>query len=83
MSSAGARQRYLWDFFGPNALGTARHFREHLLQFLERHALVGCEVELVSAGPGHHAVGCVAPGEAAELIEGALRPKRREAVAES
>jgi hypothetical protein len=82
MSDAGGspRKRYFWDFFGPNAQGTARHFREHLSQFLERHAIEGCKLELVSAGPGHHAAACVAPSEAAELIEGALRPRRSEPI---
>jgi hypothetical protein len=74
------RRRYFWDFFGPNARGSAEHFREHLSQFLERHSIEGCDLSLVSAGPGHHAAACVAPLDAAELIEGALRPRRRETV---
>jgi hypothetical protein len=74
------RRRYFWDFFGPNAQGTAEHFREHLAQFLTRHAIEGCQLELVSAGPGHHAAACSAPIDAAELIEHALRPRRQEKI---
>jgi hypothetical protein len=31
--------RFLWDFFGPRAEGTAKHFEKHLLQFLAANSL--------------------------------------------
>lgn len=70
------RVRYFWDFFGPRAEGTARHFQRHLQQFLAQHGLEGCEIRVTSAGEGHWAVECTAPPAARSAIEGALRPKR-------
>lgn len=37
--------RFFWDFYGPNAEKTARHFVEHLGEFLAKHGLTlssGC-----------------------------------------
>lgn len=64
-----------WDFFGPDAEGTARHFRVHLDDFIARGALVGCETGIESAGPGHHAAWCKAPDAAREALM-RLRPRR-------
>lgn len=77
-ATEAARRRYFWDFFGPNSEGTARHFREHLREFFDRHAVIGYELEVSSAGPGHHAASCTAPEEAEALILSALRPRRHE-----
>jgi hypothetical protein len=66
---------YAWDFFGPHAEGTARHFLEHLETFRRFHALEGCEAGLESLGPGHHAVWCSAP-VAAQATLARLRPRR-------
>lgn len=68
---------YYWDFFGPRALGTASHFREHLQAFLNQNQVSGCETGLVSQGVGHHAVFCHTPEKAARVIELALKPQRR------
>ena len=68
---------YYWDFFGPNAEQTARHFDQHLQQFLAKNAIGGCETGLESAGAGHFAAFCVAPVEAGQSIERALRPRRK------
>ena len=80
MSSDAAKipagKTYFWDFFGPRADGTARHFQKHLEQFLETHALPGCRTGLASEGEGHQAVYCEAPAAAESAIEGALRPRR-------
>lgn len=65
-----------WDFFGPDAEGTARHFSRHLEQFLEAEQLHGCEIALVSAAAGHHAVECRAPEPAQPLLIDRLRPRR-------
>lgn len=67
---------YFWDFFGPRAHGTAEHFQRHLLEFLDKHALAGCVTALLSEGAGHHAVSCLTPPEAQEIVERALRPRR-------
>lgn len=68
---------YYWDFFGPHAERTARHFDEHLKQFLEKNAVAGCATGVESAGAGHFAAFCVAPVEAGSSIERALRPRRK------
>ena len=66
---------YVWDFHGPHAEGTARHFLEHLGTFCRQLALEGCEAGLESQGPGHHAVWCRTPAAAAAAIQ-RLRPRR-------
>ena len=67
---------YLWDFFGPNAEGTAAHFEVHLREFLEKNGITGCETGTESEGDGHRATRCAAPA-ANEMIEKALRPRRQ------
>jgi uncharacterized protein len=69
-------KKYCWDFFGPNARGTAEHFERHLRQFLATHDLVDCETGLESGGHGHQAVTCTAPTACEQRIEGSLRPRR-------
>lgn len=66
---------YAWDFHGPYAEGTARHFLEHLGTFCSQLGLEGCEAGLESHGPGHHAVWCRTPAAAAAAIQ-RLRPRR-------
>lgn len=67
---------YFWDFFGPNAAGTAVHFQKHLQEFLAQNAVLGCQTGLISEGPGHNAVTCLASAAAEQAIERALRPNR-------
>lgn len=67
---------WYWDFAGPTAEGTARHFRVHLDEFLAREGLGGCETGVESQGPGHAAAFCRAPDEHGEAIQRALRPRR-------
>jgi hypothetical protein len=66
---------FAWDFHGPHAEGTARHFLEHLETFCRQLALAGCEAGLESQGPGHHAVWCRTPEPAVAAIP-RLRPRR-------
>jgi uncharacterized protein len=73
----GASVTFYWDFFGPNATGTATHFEKHLQEFLRKNAVAGCETGTESAGEGHVAAFCVTPPGAVEVVERALRPKRR------
>jgi uncharacterized protein len=68
---------FLWDFFGPNALGTATHFEKHLREFLQKNALEGCSTGTESEGDGHMAAFCVTTPAAVEMVEKSLRPKRR------
>lgn len=66
---------YHWDYFGPDAEGTARHFRVHLDDFIQRGGLSGCETGTESTGPGHHAAWCKAPDAAHDALL-RLRPRR-------
>lgn len=68
---------YFWDFFGPRAEGTARHFARHLEQFLENHRISGCRVTVTSEYEGHFAAVCEATEESAPVLEKSLRPQRR------
>jgi hypothetical protein len=66
---------YAWDFHGPHAEGTARHFLEHLETFCRTLALEGCTAGLESQGRGHHAVWCRTPPTAEPAIQ-RLKPRR-------
>jgi uncharacterized protein len=68
---------FLWDFFGPNATGTATHFEKHLREFLQRNALEGCTTGTESEGESHMAAYCVTSQAAVDVVERTLRPKRR------
>jgi hypothetical protein len=74
---AGASVTFLWDFFGPNAPGTATHFERHLREFLRTNAIDGCQTGTESAGEAHMAAFCVTPPAAVEAVERSLRPRRR------
>lgn len=71
-----AEVTFLWDFFGPDANGTATHFEKHLREFLTRNALEGCTTGTESQGEGHSAAFCVTPPSARAAVERALRPRR-------
>ena len=71
------RVTYLWDFFGPNAVKTALHFDRHLVEFLTKHGLAGCETGTESSGEGHAAAFCTTPPDACAAVERALKPRRR------
>lgn len=72
----GAKTFY-WDFHGPRAEGTARHFRTHLDEFLARERIVGCETGVEELGAAHWAAWCRAGQEACEPVSRALRPRRQ------
>jgi hypothetical protein len=67
---------FFWDFFGPRAEGTARHFQRHLEEFLAREAVAGCSTAVEAPRPGQWTVSCIAPPAAAEPVRRALRPRR-------
>ncbi len=70
-----------WDFFGPHAEGTARHYLRHLHQFIEQHKLVDCTSGVQSMAPNHFGVWCVAGDQAGEdMLLTTLRPRRATAV---
>lgn len=68
-------RRYYWDFFGPAADGTARHFQHHLDEFLERERLQGCTTG-VEAEQGTVSAWLDAPVAYEPVIGRALRPRR-------
>ncbi|MGB1013779.1 MAG: hypothetical protein ACPG4T_06575 [Nannocystaceae bacterium] len=70
-----------WDFFGPHAEGTARHYLRHLHTFIEQHSLGDCESGVHTLAPNHFGTWCIAAsaGDEQKLIE-QLRPRRATAV---
>lgn len=66
---------YYWDFHGPDAEGTARHFLAHLGEFIARNGLAGTESGLESSRAGHFATWCKAPDAARDALL-RLRPRR-------
>lgn len=70
--------RLWWDFFGPRAEGTARHFESHLAEFLERERIEDCQLGTESPQPNHWAVWCRCPAAREAALVTALRPRRRD-----
>ena len=68
---------FCWDFFGPRAEGTARHFLRHLDDFLQRECVAGCTTAVAAPRPGQWTVTCRTPPAAVEAVRGALRPRRQ------
>lgn len=66
---------FFWDFWGPEAERTARHFEHHLLEFLARHDISGAETG-VQVEDGHASAFCRPPESAREAVGRALRPRR-------
>ena len=69
--------RFYWDFFGPDARGTAEHFHRHLREFLTHYQLDALTTDVGSMEPGHAHCWCDTPAASVELIEQRLRPRRR------
>lgn len=67
---------YLWDFYGPDAQGTAEHFAHHVDEFIVRNQMGECPTGVESVGPGHVVAWCTAPEEHHSLVFKALKPKR-------
>ena len=68
----------VWEFHGPDAKGTAEHFRVHLDGFLGVNGLGGCATRVETTASGPALVACVSPPEWVDAITKALRPKRVE-----
>jgi hypothetical protein len=69
-------KRFLWDFFGGDAAGTAGHFAIHLGEWLGRNGLAEAPRGVQATGPAQASVWVEVPDEAGERIIRALRPKR-------
>lgn len=66
-----------WDYFGPDAGGTAEHFKAHLDEFLAREGITGCSTGVEQLEPGRHAATwCRCPEDRIVSIGRALRPHR-------
>lgn len=66
---------FWWDFFGPDARGTAEHFVRHTEQFLGREGLHGCRTGVLEQ-EGAWSAWCACPPQWEEAIRRALRPRR-------
>lgn len=67
-----------WEFHGPDARGTAEHFRVHLDGFLGVNGLGGCTTRVETPPDGPALVACESPPMWVDAITKALRPKRVE-----
>ena len=72
---------FFWDFHGPRAEGTARHFARHLEELFARESIAGCATAVEEAARNHWVVRCDAPAARAEALRAALRPRRESAAA--
>jgi uncharacterized protein len=71
------RATLYWDYFGPPAEGTAKHFCAHLDEFLAREQLEGCTTGVLVDEPGRHAAAwCTCPEPLVPILGRALRPRR-------
>lgn len=68
--------RLYWDFFGPRAEGTARHFERHLREFFEREALTLGESGVVEHDRFKWSAYCEVDDETADNVRRALKPQR-------
>ncbi|WP_434414946.1 hypothetical protein [Nannocystis pusilla] len=66
---------FYWDYYGPDAEGTARHFLVHLGEYIVRAGVPDCERGVESTRAGHCAVWCKTPDDAREAML-RLRPRR-------
>lgn len=69
------RTAFYWEFRGQTAAPTAAHFRKHLDDFLQTHAVPGKETGEVALDPLLSVVWCLAEPPAHALIETVLRPR--------
>ena len=74
---SGTSTTFCWDFFGPRAEGTARHFQRHLDERLASEAVTG-ETAVETPAGNQWTVRCALPGEHVERLRAALRPRREE-----
>jgi len=69
--------RLMWDFFGPDAAGTAKHHQIHLHEFFQKES-IEMSAYGVSTGTTNHAMSwCEVEEELADPVSKALRPQRK------
>ena len=66
---------FYWDFYGPDAEGTATHHRRHVEEFLAARGIAG-GLSGVQLAEGHAAAWYEVPAERADEVGLALRPRR-------
>jgi hypothetical protein len=76
--AAAAGVVFYWDFFGPRAEGTARHFLRHLDERLAREGIAAGETAVEEPTRGHWAVRCALTAPDAGRLRNALRPRREQ-----
>lgn len=69
-------KRLLWDYYGPDARGTAEHFVAHLGEFLRKNGLEAAPRGVMAEAHGHASAWVDVPDDEAERVTRALRPKR-------
>ncbi len=69
-------KRFVWDFFGGEAAGTAQHFVVHLGEWLARNGLADAPRGVDAAGPAQASAWVEVPDAAADQVIRALRPRR-------
>lgn len=69
--------RLIWDFFGPDAHGTATHHGIHLQEFITREAIDVSAMGIGTAGEGHAMSWCELLVADEARVSAALRPQRR------
>ena len=75
MSESQERVRFFhWDFAGPDAEETARHFLRHVHEFLVREALPGCTTGIEPDPPTGFTAFCETPERAWDAVIRGLRP---------
>lgn len=70
--------KLFWDYYGPSAEGTARHFRHHLEEWIDRegHRESVRETGLEKNSNSHFSVVCLVKLLSGEIIYRALRAHR-------
>ncbi|MBS1581060.1 MAG: hypothetical protein JST66_02560 [Bacteroidetes bacterium] len=74
-----AELRFHWDFFGPDAQGTAEHFCKHLGEFCAREGVVPYRTSTAPA-QGRCVATLACDEQHLVLVRDRLRPKRAERV---
>lgn len=69
--------RLVWDFFGPDARGTAMHHAIHLREFMTREGIEGVVYGQGAEVEGHFASWCEVEAHLAPRIAKVLRPQRQ------
>lgn len=72
-----ATLRFHWDFFGPDARGTAEHFLEHVDEFCANEGITGHRHRVMEL-PGRATASLDWDEKHLALVRDRLRPKRAE-----